>query len=165
VSPRVFLISLLLFATAAVRADDDLFTIELSARANSQQQTARGQSTSVPAAPNAARPVLAAKANTRLQIRWSLVNQNKTKNIPDVTVHFFVDRENAIGQRDVPTPGADAVYESALTMDFAGHAKSSADFVIEVPPAGNYLLRLETIGAAKSHGHEHFAAIDLKVTQ
>jgi hypothetical protein len=82
-----------------------------------------------------------------------------------VTVHFFVDREDAIGQRDVPKPGADVVYESALTMDFAAHAKSSGDFVMEVPPVGNYLLRLETIGAARSHGHEHFAAIDLKVTR
>ena len=48
-------------------------------------------------------------------------------------------------------------------MDFAPQAKSSADFVIEVPEPGSYLLRLETIGAAKAHGHEHVAAMDLRV--
>jgi hypothetical protein len=164
VNPRVFLISLVLCATVTVRADDDPFALELSARAGRQQQTARGQSASAPAA-NAVRPILTATPATRLQIRWSIVNQNNTENIPDVTVHFFVDRESAIGERDVPKPGADVVYESALTMDFAARARSSADFAIEVPPAGNYLLRLETIGASRSRGHEDFAAIDLKVTR
>jgi hypothetical protein len=165
VGRRVLLISLVLFATSTVRADDGPFTLELSARADSQQQTARGQSASGSAATSPARPVLAARASSKLQIRWSIVNQNRTGNLQNVTVHFFLDRENTIGQRDVPQPGAGVVYESALTMDFAARAKSSADFVIEVPPAGNYLLRLETIGAAMSNGHEDFAAIDLKVTR
>ena len=48
-------------------------------------------------------------------------------------------------------------------MDFAPEAKSSADFSIEVPDPGDYVLRVETIGAAKKHGHEHFAALTLKV--
>ena len=51
------------------------------------------------------------------------------------------------------------------TRGATARARSSADFVIEVPPAGNYLLRLETIGSSSSHGHEDFAAIDLKVAR
>ena len=69
-----------------------------------------------------------------------------------MTVHFLLDRDQK-----------DAVYESALVMDFAAQAKSSADFVVAAPAPGNYVLRLETIGAARSHGHEHVAVMDVKV--
>lgn len=161
----LLIVSLCLFVAAArsaLCAGGDLFTMELSARVDSQQQTARGQPSSAPAT-NAARPVLTAKSKAKLRIGWSVINQEKTGSIPDVTVHFFLDKEYAIGQREVPKPGSNVVYESALVMDFPAQAKSAADFLVEVPDAGNYLLRLETIGAAKTHGHEHFAAMDLKV--
>jgi hypothetical protein len=161
---RIFLAVLIgpaLLHVAALSGADDLLTLELSARAESRQQTARGQASSLPA--GTARPVLTARSAERLRIRWSAANQDKTGNIPDVTVHFFLDRENAIGERVPPKPGADVVYESALVTDLAAQGTSSADFVVEAPQAGNYLLRLETIGAARTHGHEHFAAIDLKV--
>jgi hypothetical protein len=135
--------------------------MELSARTGSLQQSAHGQAASPSA--SQARPVLTAKATAPLRIRWAVANQEKTATISDVTVHFYLNRENAIGERVPPKPGADVVYESALMMDLGAHATSSADFVVEAPEAGNYLLRLETIGAARTHGHEHFAAMDLKV--
>jgi len=154
----------LFFAVApcALCAGDDLLTMELSARVDSRQQTARGQLSSAPAT-NSARPMLTAKSKAKLRIEWSITNQEKTGSIPDVTIHFFLDKPYAPGQREVSKPGANVVYESALVMDLAAQAKSAADFIVEVPDAGNYLLRLETIGAAKTHGHEHFAAMDLKV--
>ena len=159
---RIFPIALVVLSFAAASgAADDLLSLELSARGEGQQQTARGQAWSSPA--DLARPVLTARSRARLRIRWSVGNQEKTGSIPDVTLHFFLDRENAIGERVPPKPGADVVYESALVMDLAAHTTSSADFVLETPQPGNYLLRLETIGAARTHGHEHFAAIDLKV--
>jgi hypothetical protein len=159
---RIFLVALVVLSFAAASgAADDLLRLELSALANGQQQTARGQASSSP--PDPARPVIPAKSGARLRIRWSVGNQEKTGNIPDVTLHFFLERENAIGERVPPKPGADVVYESALVMDLTARATSSADFVVEAPQAGSYLLRLETIGAARTHGHEHFAAIDLKV--
>lgn len=152
----------LVVARSALCAGDDLLTMELSARVDSRQQTARGQLSSAPAT-NSARPMLTAKSKAKLRIEWSITNQEKTGSIPDVTIHFFLDKEYPPGQREVSKPGANVVYESALVMDLAAQAKSAADFVVEVPDAGNYLLRLETIGAAKTHGHEHFAAMDLKV--
>ena len=33
----------------------------------------------------------------------------------------------------------------------------------KIPEPGNYLLRVETIGLAPKHPHEHFAAMDLVV--
>jgi hypothetical protein len=139
-----------LFAAVATCADD-LFTMELSARADTGQQTAHGQPVSSPLS-NPSRPVLTAKSKTKIRIRWMIVNQEKTGNIPDVTVHLLLDGDQK-----------NTVYESALVMDFAAQAKSSADFMVEAPAAGSYVLRLETIGAARTHGHEHIAAMDLKV--
>ena len=156
------LFSLILLSIAITRAADDDLSIELVARVDNQQQTVRGDAIAG-SATGTARPVLTGRSKSALRVRWTIVNEGKTAGIPDVTVHFVLDKENAIGQREVPKPGPDAVYESALIMDFAPQGKSSGDFVIEVPEPGSYLLRLETIGAAKTHGHEHVAAMDLKV--
>jgi hypothetical protein len=162
---QIFLIAwVVLSFPAASGAVEDLLTMELSARTGSLQQTAGGQA-STSSAGDLVRPVLAAKPTARLRIRWSVANQEKAGNISDVTVHFFLDRENAIGDRVPPKPGADVVYESALVVDLAAHATTSADFVVEAPGPGNYLLRLETIGATRVHGHEHVAAMDLKVAR
>ena len=159
-----FLLSLFLMSIALIRAaEGDEFSVDLLARVDNQQQTVRGQEATAAPASGSTRPVLTAKSKSTLRIRWSIVYEGKTASIPDVTVHLVLDKENTIGQRVVPKPGPDVVYESALIMDFGPQAKGSADFVIEVPESGSYLLRLETIGAAKTHGHEHFAAMDLKV--
>ena len=161
----LWIASLCLFlaiARSVLCAGDDLFTMEFSARVDSQQQTVRGQPSSAPTT-DSARPMLTAKSKAKLRIGWSITNQEKTGSIPDVTIHFVLDREYAPGQREVSKPGANVLYESALVMDFAAQAKSAADFVVEVPDAGNYVMRLETLGAAKTHSHEHVAAVDLKV--
>jgi len=158
----LFLWSLILSIAMTRAADGDLFSVELQARVDNQQQTVRGDATAASSS-GSTRPVLTGKSKSTLRVRWTIVNEGKTANIPDVTVHFVLDKENAIGQREVPKPGPDVVYESALMMDFAPQAKSSGDFVIEVPEPGSYLLRLETIGAVKTHGHEHVAAMDLRV--
>jgi hypothetical protein len=96
-------------------------------------------------------------------VRWSVVYQEKTGKLADITVHAFVEKETASGQTAPPKPAADAVYESALVMDFSPQGKSTADFVVEAPEPGTYLLRLETIGDAKIPRDECFAAIDVKV--
>src|SRR5712691_3639898 len=158
------LASLLFCATTGSRlsAADDPFTIELSVRADSQQQPARGRSTSATGS-NPALPIMTVKPKTGLRVRWSVVNQEKMGTVQDVTVHFFLETEDSIGQPGAPKPGPDAVYESAVMMDFAAQAKSSGDFVIEAPPPGNYLLRIETMGAAKARRDDYFAAMDVKV--
>jgi hypothetical protein len=136
------------------------FGIELSVRADKdQQQTTRGCSSSAPAR----RLVLTTKTRTKLHVRWSVLYQEKTGRLADVTVHAFIEREAALGQIAAPKPGPDVVYESALVMDFGPQGKSTADFVVEAPDAGSYLLRVETIGDAKIPRDECFAAIDLKV--
>jgi len=146
-----------------VSAADEPFAIELSVRADAQQQTARGRSASATPSAKSDRPVLTAKSGSQLRIRWSIANQEKTETIKDVTVHVFLDKETAIGQAAAPKPGADVPYESALVMDFAPQGKSTADFTVQTPAPGLYLLRVETIGATKAHHDDCLAAIDVKV--
>ncbi len=131
------------------RPPQDLFALQLSVQAGADQQISTGT----------ARPVLRIKSGTRLRVRWSAVNQQKSGTLRDVTLHVVVDKENAIGQAAAGKPGADVVYESALVMDFVPQAKSSGDFTIEPPAAGTYLVRVETLGTTPVHA----ASIDLQV--
>lgn len=161
--PCVLLSLFLAHFSSGVFAADDPFGIEISVQAETQQRGARGRSTSAAPATRTARPVLTVKTKTKLRVRWSVVNQEKTGSIRDVTVHVVLDKEDALGQPGVPKPGPGAVYESALMTDFAAQGKSTGDFVVEAPEPGNYLLRVETIGAVKARRDEYFAAMDLKV--
>ena len=138
-----------------LRAED--FSVGLQARSQAQQQVARSADASK------ARPVLAAKAGENLRVQWTVMNAEKGPAVPDVTVHVFLERESAAGQIEPPKPGAQAAYESALIMDFEPGAKSSGDLLVQAPGSGIYLLRVETIGAAKKLGREYFTALDVKV--
>lgn len=138
---------------------DDLST-RLEARSGNQKQSVAGQ---VATAAAAVRPVLAAKPGAPIRVRWSVMNADKAGTIHDVTLHCYLAREDSAGQRETPKLGANAVYESALMMDFDSKARGAADFSLQAPAPGIYLLRVETIGAAKEHGHEHYAAMDIKV--
>ncbi len=48
-------------------------------------------------------------------------------------------------------------------MDFKPRDKADWRLTLKIPDAGSYLVRVETIGMAPKHGHEHFAAMDLVV--
>jgi len=123
--------------------------VELEARVSGRQDIVHGGS-----APNS-RATLAAKAGDSLVVQWSALNPDKGASIPDVTLHVSLDRD--------PKQGSDSVYESALVMDFAPGSRSSAELLLPVPAAGSYLLRVETIGAAKKLDREYFAVLELKV--
>lgn len=125
------------------RAADRDFSMELQARVSGRQDTVHAGAT------------LTAKAGDSLVVQWSALNPIKGASIPDVTLHVSLDRN--------PKNGSDSVYESALVMDFDPGSKSSADLLIQAPAAGNYLLRVETIGAAKKLEREYSASMDVKV--
>ena len=159
---HLFFACLFLQASVPVGAQGDALVVELQARTDGQQRTASGSSTAGAAG---TRPVLTATAGHNVSVQWTIVNQDKAAGLADVTVHCFLTKENAIGQSGSPPLGPEVTYESALVMDFAPQAKSTADFVLQAPEPGNYLLRVETVGALKQHGHEHFAAIDVRVVR
>ena len=79
-------------------ADEDPFRLELIARADNQQQTARNQ-TAAESGGAATRPVLTARSKSTLRVRWSIVNEGKTANVPDVTIHLVLEMlEELVGQ-------------------------------------------------------------------
>ena len=75
-----------------------------------------------------------------------MLNAEKTARFTDVTVHLVLVAGKRCGVR-------------AFLMDFALQARSTTRS--QAPQqAGDYQLRLETIGAAKLHGHEHVATMN-----
>ena len=151
---------LLVVSITAIGAENPPFVIELAARVDAQQRTASGQ-TAATGETKATSAMLTAKSKATLHVRWSIENQDETRTFADVTIHCVLEKEGRIGQGETAQPSG-MVYESALLMDFAPRAMSTAEFAIEVPEPGRYLLRVETIGVAKQGDHEYFAVLDLK---
>jgi hypothetical protein len=129
------------------------FTISLKVQSGKREQTAvSGQS---------AAPVLTAKAKEVIWVQWSVANGTSGNPLSDVTVHVFMDRGDL--RAAAPKPGPKALYESALIQDFEAGAKNSGEFRMPLPEAGTYLLRVETIGAAKKLGKEISAVMQVSV--
>jgi hypothetical protein len=141
------LIAVLAACLSCSAAEKD-FTVELEARAPGHQDSVR-------AGDVRNGTTLALKTGDSLNVQWSVLNPDKGASIPDVTLHTSLSRD--------AKSGADAIYESALVMDFEPGSKSSAEFSIQVPSAGSYVLKVETIGAATKLGREYSAAINVKV--
>ena len=130
------------------------FTINLKVQSGVREQTAiNGQS--------AAPPTFTAKAKEVVWVQWSAVNGASGTPLTDVTLHVFMDRGDA--RAAAPKPGPKSLYESALIQDFEPGGKSSGEFRIPMPEAGTYLVRVETIGAAKKLGKEAAAAMQVSV--
>jgi hypothetical protein len=138
----------LLAACLSCSAAEKDFTVELEARTAGHQDTVR-------ASDRRNGPTLALKTGDSLNVQWSVLNPDKGGSIPDVTLHLSLNR-NAKSD-------ADTIYESAFVMDFEPGSKGSAELLIQVPSAGSYVLKIETIGAAAKLGREYSATIDVKV--
>jgi len=130
------------------------FSINLKVQSGGREQTAiSGQ----PAAP----PAFTAKAKEVVWVQWSVANGTAGTPLSDITLHIFMDHGDA--RAAAPKPGAKALYESALIQDFEAGAKSSGEFRMPMPEAGTYLVRVETIGAAKKLGKEVAAVMQVSV--
>jgi len=146
---------------ASLPAGDREFALRLEARwarPGEPEQAARSDSDAA-----AARPVLTAKTKTPLRVRWTASGLEKTAAVTDVTVHCFLAKEAALGQRALPDLTDGPPYESALTMDFAPGRESSADFVLQLPEPGDYLLRVEALNPEQPDKSPDFAALDVRV--
>jgi hypothetical protein len=109
------------------------------------------------------RPVAEVEHDKAIVLTWHAESKDKSETYEDVLMHFFVVEEKRVGQSEVPKLSAGVIYEGALTMDFRPRDATDWRATFKIPDAGNYLVRVETIGMAAKHGHEHFAAIDLVV--
>ena len=129
------------------------FSIELKVQSGGREQTAdSGQS---------APPAFTAKVKEVVWVQWSAVNGATGTSLSDITLHVFMDRGDT--RVAAPKPGPKALYESALIQDFEAGVKSSGEFRMQMPEAGPYFVRVETIGAAKKLGKEVTAAMQVSV--
>ena len=107
------------------------------------------------------RPVLKARPGDPIRINWMLTNVYPHKTLENVVVHFYIARQEKVGQKRLPDLRGDVVLESAFDMDFKPGTKAGQRHTLRIDSPGIYLIRLET-GETKSD-HEHFSAIDLVV--
>ncbi len=107
------------------------------------------------------RPVLKAKVNEPLKIRCMLTNVYPHKTLENVVVHFFIVRQEKVGQKALPDLTKEIVMETAFDMDFKPGGKAGQRSTLKIDTPGVYLIRLETRNTQSDH--EHFAAIDLVV--
>jgi hypothetical protein len=147
----------------APRAFADEFKIGIKAElGNRQFQTDRTEE-SPSSKPVPRRPVLELSRDETVQVSWRAENVSRSDEFKEVTIHFFVVAEKDLGQPQIPKLGEGVVHEGALSMDFKPREKANWRLTLKIPEAGNYLLRVETIGMALKQGHEYYTALDLAV--
>jgi hypothetical protein len=108
------------------------------------------------------RPVLKARTNEPIRIQFMLTNVYPHKTLENVVVHFFIVRQGKAGQKEIPDLKEDVVLESAFDMDFKPGGKAGQRTTLKIDAPGAYLVRVESRNTHSDH--EHFAAIDLVVT-
>src|SRR5689334_3234415 len=64
------------------------------------------------------RPVLKARAGDPIKIQWYFTNVYPHKTLQNVVCHFFVVRQEKVGQKELPDMSGDVVLETAFDMDF-----------------------------------------------
>ena len=153
-------LGVVLTATASSRADDFLFRINVDL---GDRQVRTEETIEAPTTKQQQRPAAEFNHDQPVSVAWHAENTGKSEMFKDVLVHFFVVQEEKVGQAEVPKLTEDVTYEGALTMDFKPGQAADWKWTLNIHEPGNYLLRVETIGMASGHGHEHFAAMDLVV--
>jgi hypothetical protein len=109
------------------------------------------------------RPVLQAKTNEPIQVQFLFTNVYPHKTLENVVVHFFIVRQQKAGQKEIPDLKGDVVLESAFDMDFKPGGKAGQRTTVKIDTPGAYLVRVESRNTHSDH--EHFAAVDLVITQ
>jgi hypothetical protein len=109
------------------------------------------------------RPVIKAKVNEPIRVHYLLTNVYPHKTLENVVVHFFVVRQTKVGQRELPDVKGDVVIETGFDMDFKPGSKAGQRSTLKIDAPGVYLIRVETRNTQSDH--EHFAAIDLVVSE
>jgi hypothetical protein len=148
-----------LLLAPAVRAEHAKINLEV---ATSRDSVSAFVDQTPPAWGKNPRPVLKAKVNEPLRIQFLIENVYPHKTLENVVVHFYIARQKTVGQKELPDLKGDVVLETAFDMDFKPHGKAGQKSTAKIDKAGVYLIRLETRNTQSDH--EHFAAIDLVVS-
>jgi hypothetical protein len=107
------------------------------------------------------RPLLKVKAKEPLVLQFILTNTYPHGNLKDVTVRYYVVREDKPRQKIAPDPKKGAVTQGQFKMNFKPKCRVGARLAFSINEPGVYLVRVETVNTHSDH--EHFSAIDLQV--
>src|SRR5581483_4329221 len=128
-------VSLVAWGSAA-RAEHAKISLEVTAARD--QKTAHVDQTP-PASGKNPRPVVKAKANEPIKVHWTFINAYPHKTLENMVLHFFVAREEKVGQKDLPDLSGEPVLESAFEMDFKPGAKAGQRTTFKIDTPGVYL--------------------------
>ena len=109
------------------------------------------------------RSVLQVQVGEAITAEWLMRSAYPHGVMPQVQVHFYVVREQMVGQKQPPLKSVPRVVESSFKMDFIPDFATKGVLVFVVDKPGVYLARMESLETLGKHGHEHFSAIDLVV--
>jgi hypothetical protein len=107
------------------------------------------------------RPLARVKAGEPLVVQFFLTNTYPHGVIKDVTVRYYLVREQKRGQKSLPDLKAGTVTEGQFKMNFKPGCRVGARVNVRIMEPGIYLLRVETLNTDSDH--EHFSAIDVQV--
>ena len=110
------------------------------------------------------RPIVHAKVGEKIRVEYLFENIYPHKTIPDVVVHFYVARLSE-GDGDTLPDLSDPdmlLLETAFDMDFRPGGRAGGRTGLTISEPGTYLVRVESRNTGSDH--EHFAAIDLIVS-
>jgi hypothetical protein len=160
----IALAAALLGLTTAAPAWAEHAKIDLEVKTLSGHQTAHVDQTPPEWGKNP-RPVLKAKAGEMIRVEWLFTNVYPHKTLENVIVHFFITREQKVGQKELPNLADEdaVVLETAFDMDFKPGGKAGAKSTLKIDKPGVYLVRVESRNTHSDH--EHFAAIDLVIAE
>src|SRR4051812_4104860 len=107
------------------------------------------------------RPLATVRAGEPLAQEFFLTNTYPHGVKKDVTVRYYVVREEKRGQKTVPDLSKGTVTEGQFKMNFKPGCRVGARVRFHIKEPGIYLLRVETLNTDSDH--EHFSAIDVQV--
>ncbi len=107
------------------------------------------------------RPMFKARANEPLLMQFILTNVYPHGELKDVTVRYFLVREDRAGQKSLPDLTKGTVTQGHFKLTLKPKARVGARVAFTIREPGVYLLRVDTLNTKSDH--EHFSAIDVLV--
>jgi hypothetical protein len=148
-------------AARAEHARIDLKVIHLDSQSDSGEDVSATVDTDPPTGGRNPRPLAKATAGEPLALQFFLTNTYPHGVIKNVTVRYYVVREEKRGQKAVPDLKKGTVAGGQFTMNFKPNCRVGSRVNFRIKEPGFYLLRVETINTDSDH--EHFSAIDIEV--
>jgi hypothetical protein len=106
------------------------------------------------------RPLVHVKINDPLVLQFVLTNAYPHGEKKNVTVRYFIAREEKAGQKTLPDLTKNVVTQGRFTLNFKPKCRVGAHVHFVLKEGGLYLLRVETLNTDSDH--EHFSAIDIQ---